>query len=84
MKGIIEMKIRMTWDQIKNNYPERWVRLEQVVWESEGSPDIASAVVAKATKKRPTGQDYKDAVSGKCAVRFIESDNVFHSGYVTA
>ena len=50
MKGIIEMKIRMTWDQIKNNYPERWVRLEQVVWESEGSPDIASAVVAKATK----------------------------------
>ena len=54
------------------------------MWESEGSPDIASAVVAKATKKRPTGQDYKDAVSGKCAVRFIESDNVFHSGYVTA
>ena len=78
------METRMMWDQIRKKYPGMWVRLEQVQWEAEGSPDIASAVVAKYTKSRPTTQDLKDAMDGICAMEYIEENNIFHTGYITA
>jgi hypothetical protein len=83
MKGVIEMKIRMTWDQIKNRYPGKWVKLEQVEWESEDSPNIVSAVVTKAAKRRPSSQDMLDAAEGKYSIRHVQEPGVFHTGYVT-
>ena len=84
MKGGLRMRSRMTWDQIKKKYPGMWVRLEQVQWESEGSPDVASAVVVKTTKQKPTTQDLKDAMDGICAMEYIEERGAFHTGYITA
>ena len=78
------MRMRMSWNQIKNRYPGMWVRLEQIQWESEGSPDVTSAVVVKATKQKPTTQDLKDAMDGICAMEYIEERGAFHTGYITA
>lgn len=82
MKGVI-MKTRMTWDQIKSKYPGKWVKLGQIEWESQDSPNIISAVVIKAATRRPSAQDMIDAANGKYSVRHIQEPGVFHTGYVT-
>lgn len=38
------MASRMTWSEIKKNYPDQWVGLTDVDWENEAT--VASAVVS--------------------------------------
>jgi len=40
----------MTWKEIQETYPDKWVGLTDVEWEEPGSPDVASAVVKYADK----------------------------------
>ena len=84
LKGVLGMKARMTWNQIKNKYPGKWVRLEQIEWESADSPNIVSAVVTRAATKRPSSRDMLEAADGKYSIRHIQESGVFHTGYVTA
>ena len=58
---------RMPWKDIKQAYPDRWVRLEDVEWEDNGV-DVVSAVVTRVGK--PTAMDLRDAMSGKSVERF--------------
>lgn len=58
----------MTWEQIKTQYSGKWVKLEQIEWESEGSPNIISAVVTKVANNRPSSQDMLGAAEGKYSI----------------
>ena len=40
------MDKRMTWEEIVNTYPDKWVGLSQVEWKNEGN--VKSAVVEYA------------------------------------
>ena len=44
------MAKRMTWQEIQEAYPDRWVGLTEVEWEEPDSPNIVSAVVKYADK----------------------------------
>ena len=44
------MEKRMTWKEIQENYPDKWVGLTDVEWEEPESPDIASAIVKYTDK----------------------------------
>lgn len=41
---------RMTWDEIKEKYPDQWVGLTDVEFDSEFGADIKSAVVEYTDK----------------------------------
>ncbi len=73
----------MTWEQIKTQYSGKWVKLEQIEWESEGSPNIISAVVTKVANNRPSSQDMLGAAEGKYSIRHVQGSGEFHTGYVT-
>ena len=56
------MDKRMTWEEIENTYPDKWVGLSQVEWEDEAN--VKSAVVAyvgdsgtEPLKKQVAGED---------------------------
>jgi len=44
------MDKRMTWKEIQETYPDRWVGLTDVEWEEPESPNIVSAVVKYTDK----------------------------------
>jgi len=53
---------RMTWEEIENTYPDKWVGLSQVEWEDEAN--VKSAVVVyvgdsgtEPLKKQVAGED---------------------------
>ena len=41
------MEKRMTWEEIKENYPDQWVGLSKVEWDGH-APNVQSAVVEYA------------------------------------
>lgn len=43
------MEKRMTWDEIKEKYPDQWVGLSEVEWDGE-APNVQSAIVKYANK----------------------------------
>ena len=56
------MDKRMTWEEIENTYPDKWVGLSQVEWEDEAN--VKSAVVVyvgdsgtEPLKKQVAGED---------------------------
>lgn len=67
------MKEQITWEEIKNRYPDQWVRLENVQWEKGNNATIKSAVVRKAGSL--ADQDLIDAAQGKCFVCFTTPEN---------
>ncbi len=86
MNGVLFMtktnSDRLTWDQIKTQYPDQWVRLENVEWKPENDATVNSAIVTKAGSI--STQDRCDAVHGKCFVIYVETGNSFHTGVVAA
>ena len=71
---------RLTWEQIKEEHPEQWVRLEGVEWIPGNDATISSAVVTKFGEI--TTQDRRDAMDGKCVVIYVDTGKYFHSGLV--
>jgi hypothetical protein len=49
MEGRLEMEKRMTWEEIKEKYPDQWVGLSHVERKDDGA-NVRSAVVAYAGK----------------------------------
>ena len=72
---------RMSWAEILRNYPDQWLRLEDVEWEKDNDNSIVSAVVTRVGK--PTAQDEFDAMDGKSVERFADSGRVFYVGGFT-
>ncbi len=62
---------RRTWERIKKDYPEQWVRLENVEWVSGNNATVESAIVTKAGSI--TTQDRIDAKHGKCFVIYVDT-----------
>lgn len=58
------MRERLTWDEICDAYPNQWVKLIDVILNSNNSTTIESAVVDKVG--RPEDQDIIDALQDKC------------------
>lgn len=71
---------RMSWNDIVTAYPEQWVRLDDVEWEPDNDSSVVSAVVAHVGE--PTIQDYREAMSGRSALRFTETGRALHTGIV--
>lgn len=69
---------RLTWSQIREKYPEQWVRLENVEWVPGNDATVDSAIVAKAGNI--TTQDRRDAMHGKCFVMYVETGVYLHTG----
>ena len=73
-------KERLTWDQIKEQYPDQWVRLEDVEFDKNNRSTVVSAIVAKAGNV--VLQDRKDAAAGLCYNCFVESGKISYIGVV--
>lgn len=41
---------RLTWDEIVEKYPDRWVGLTDVEWKAPNNPNVVSAVVKYTDK----------------------------------
>ena len=54
------MTQRLSWEEIKQQYPEQWVRLENVEWVPGNDATVNSAVVTKSGNI--TTQERIDAV----------------------
>jgi hypothetical protein len=81
MKGVVLMLTRRTWEQIKKDYPEKWVRLEDVEWAPNNNATVESAIVTKADSI--TTQDRIDAKHGKCFVIYVDSGACINTGVMT-
>lgn len=49
--GLIDLNVRLTWNEIVSRYPDQWVGLEDLDWKNESN--VSSAVV-KYTDSRAT------------------------------
>ena len=57
------MNKRMTWEEIENTYPDKWVGLSEIEWDGH-PPDVRSAIVkyvgksgGSALKRQIAGED---------------------------
>ncbi len=64
------MDKRMTWAEIKENYPDQWVGLSKVEWDGH-APNVQSAIVEYAGKsgseplrKQIAGEDMYTTYTG--------------------
>ena len=82
MKGVVLMlnSNRRTWEQIRKDYPEQWVRLENVEWVPGNDATVESAIVVKAGSI--TTQDRRDAMHGKCFVIYVDTGAYMNTGVV--
>ena len=74
------MSERMTWQQIKAKYPNRWVGLSEVEWDEPNGPNVVSAVV-KYTDKT-SDELYDMQLRGQDVVTLYTTPNTFPYGDV--
>ena len=76
------MEKRMTWDQIRQTYPDQWVKLVDVEWMPDNQATVKTAVVARIGD--PTEQDLTDALEEKSCEMYTTPDNHLSMGAVMA
>lgn len=76
------MEKRLTWDEIVEQYPNKWVGLTEIIRE-EKSADIASAIV-KYTSDTKTSEELLEMVFNNELELSIYTtpDNVFQLGMI--
>lgn len=67
------MNERLTWNQIRQKYPDSWVKLINVEWETENHATVQSAVVDHVGS--PTEQDFADAFDHNGYILFTTPEN---------
>ena len=67
---------RMTWDEIKKAYPDKWVGMVNVQYVNDDGVNIASAVVKYADK--PKAELTRRMLDGEIISRYTTPDNKFH------
>ena len=76
------MTTRMTWNEIVENYPESWVRLEDVEHTPGNDATVVSAIVTRVGD--PSDQDIFDAMDGRSEEKYTYGGSVIRVGGVTA
>ena len=82
MKGVISMSKRMSWEDIKKEYPDMWVGLTDVNWLN--SANIESAVVAHTEKDMSTEELDELGFEGKIVVIYTTPDSTPSIGALMA
>lgn len=70
------MAERMTWEEIKEKYPDQWVGLDEVKWESPTSSVIVSAVVRYTDKSKSELTEEQIETGGRIVAIHTAPDNV--------
>lgn len=73
------MEERLTWEQIQEKYPDRWVGLVDVKYVNDDGVSVESAIVKYTDKSK--GELTRMALKGEIVSRYTTPDNVFHSGF---
>lgn len=73
---------RMTWEEIKEKYPDQWVGLADIEYEPESRASIKSAVVRYTNKSKTELTWIQMETKGKFIGRYTTPDNVFQMGTV--
>ncbi len=71
---------RMTWEEIKEMYPDQWVGLTDVVYENNDGVSVESAIV-KYTDK-PKGELTRRMLDGEIISIYTTPDHLFQLGMV--
>lgn len=74
------MRERLTWKEIKENYPDQWVGLDEIEWEPDNRSTIKSAVVAYGDKDRKGLTKLQIETHGKIIARYTTPDHEFQVG----
>ena len=69
---------RMTWDEIKEAYPDQWVGLTDVEYVNNDGISIQSAVVKYIDKSK--GELTRRMLDGEIISRYTTPDNKFQLG----
>lgn len=72
--------VRMTWNEIKKNYPDKWIGMTNVKYINDDGVNIESAVVkyTNMTKAELT----RRMLDGEIISRYTTPDNEFQFGIV--
>jgi hypothetical protein len=71
---------RLTWDEIKNKYPDQWVGMTDVEYKPDNSVSIKSAIVTYTGLSK--AELTRMMLEGKCVSRYTTPDNKFQMGMI--
>ncbi len=74
------MEERLTWEQIQEKYPDRWVGLIDVKYVNDDGVSVESAVVKYTDKSK--GELTRMALKGEVDAVYTTPDNIFQLGMV--
>lgn len=74
------MKERLTWEQIQEKYPDRWVGLVDMKYVNDDGISVESAIVKYTDKSK--GELTRMALKGEIDAVYTTPDNVFQLGMV--
>lgn len=73
---------RLTWEEIQEKYPDRWVGLAEIEYEPDNDATIKSAVVAYTDKSKDELTLMQVQTDGKVLGRYTTPDHIFQLGAV--
>lgn len=74
------MTERMTWEEIQDKYPNKWVGLVDVKYMDDDGISVESAVIKYLDKNK--GELTRMALRGEIVSRFTTPDDIFQLGMV--
>lgn len=72
------MQERLTWEEIQKKYPDQWVGLVEVEYESDNQASIKSAIVRYIDKSK--GELTRMMLNGEIISRYTTPDHIFQMG----
>lgn len=80
LRGGFVMGERLTWKEIQDRYPDRWVGLTEVEYEPDNDATIRSAVVKFNDKSKSELTRMQIQSRGEILGRYTTPDHVFQLG----
>ena len=74
------MEEKLTWEEIKEKYPDQWVGLVDVEYEEDNDATIKSAVVKYTDKSKDELTIMQIQTKGELIGVYTTPDNVFQVG----
>ena len=73
---------RMTWNEIREKYPNQWVGLTDVEYEEDNISTIRSAIVLRTNKTKSELTLEQINSNGAVIARYTDPDRLFQLGAV--
>lgn len=73
---------KMTWRQIQEKYPDQWVGITDVEYDSDNDSTIRYAIVKYTGKSKDELTELQIESEGKVLARYTTPDNIFQLGIV--